>query len=311
MRRKIKTINADTWGGNWTELKLNAFEKYVNAYLKIMKKQKEKYKGWPATIYFDGFAGSGNREKYREDSLQSIQSLFLKNTEYKELTIYKGSAERVLSLEEKFDYYYFVDIEEESINTLKDSLINKSLVTNNCNFICNDVNIELKKLSKELDKTKAALVFLDPFGMQIDWESIKFLRDKRVDLWILLPSGVIVNRLLDNEGKIIYKEKMARFFGLRSEEIKNIFYKKVHQNTLFGENEVIKKIDNSIEKISTTYIKQLKNIFHFVTENPLILINSKNVPIYHFIFATNNKTAYKIAKYIVGEKSQRNKEIHQ
>jgi len=28
------------WGGEWTETKLKAFESYVNAYLKIMNKQK-------------------------------------------------------------------------------------------------------------------------------------------------------------------------------------------------------------------------------------------------------------------------------
>lgn len=27
-----------------------------------MNKQKQKYNGWPNTIYFDGFAGSGSRD---------------------------------------------------------------------------------------------------------------------------------------------------------------------------------------------------------------------------------------------------------
>ncbi len=30
------------WGGNWTEEKLEAFEKYVDAYLTIMNAQKQK-----------------------------------------------------------------------------------------------------------------------------------------------------------------------------------------------------------------------------------------------------------------------------
>ncbi len=46
------------WGGRWTEEKLDAFEKYVNAYLTIMNSYKEKY-DWKL-IYFDGFAGSGS-----------------------------------------------------------------------------------------------------------------------------------------------------------------------------------------------------------------------------------------------------------
>ena len=31
------------WGGAWTEEKLDALEKYVNAYLTIMNAQKDKY----------------------------------------------------------------------------------------------------------------------------------------------------------------------------------------------------------------------------------------------------------------------------
>ncbi|MBK7553424.1 MAG: hypothetical protein IPI55_02165 [Flavobacteriales bacterium] len=46
------------WGGSWTEKKLVAFEKYVKAYLTIMAKNPY----WK-TIYFDGFAGSGNARR--------------------------------------------------------------------------------------------------------------------------------------------------------------------------------------------------------------------------------------------------------
>ncbi|MDY6256385.1 MAG: hypothetical protein SPL58_00160 [Bacteroidaceae bacterium] len=33
-----------SWGGQWTEEKLDAFEKYVNAYLTIMNVYKERYR---------------------------------------------------------------------------------------------------------------------------------------------------------------------------------------------------------------------------------------------------------------------------
>lgn len=33
---------SDSWGGSWTEDKLDAFEKYVNAYLKIMNEYRDK-----------------------------------------------------------------------------------------------------------------------------------------------------------------------------------------------------------------------------------------------------------------------------
>jgi len=34
-----------SWGGSWTEIKLEVFELYIKAYLTIMLKQKKKYNG--------------------------------------------------------------------------------------------------------------------------------------------------------------------------------------------------------------------------------------------------------------------------
>ena len=75
------------WGGNWTEKKLQAFEKYVKAYLTIMDKNPY----WE-TIYFDGFAGSGQRKI--ESNTQIYNKLPI--TEEEE-NLYKCSAERFLS----------------------------------------------------------------------------------------------------------------------------------------------------------------------------------------------------------------------
>lgn len=63
---------SDSWGGRWTEEKLDAFEKYVNAYLTIMNSYREKY-DWKL-IYFDGFAGSGTRN---ENDVQPVSELLL------------------------------------------------------------------------------------------------------------------------------------------------------------------------------------------------------------------------------------------
>lgn len=283
------------WGGSWTERKLNAFEKYVRAYLMIMQAQKEKYNGWPTTIYLDGFAGSGSR--YNEEEKNLFSEYFDEN----EINVYKGSAERVLKLEQKFDFYYFIDTDKTAIKNLEAKLKEYNLVNNQCHFINDDVNNQLMNLLNILDKKSAALVLLDPFGMQVNWSSIESLAGKRIDLWTLLPSGIIINRLLDNKGKLIFSSKLESFFGLRIDEIKNQFYKIENNQTFFKIEKKIKKVDDSINKIAQLYIFKLKKIFKYVTESPLVLYNDKNVAIYHFIFASNNKTAYKIAKYIIEE----------
>jgi three-Cys-motif partner protein len=298
--RKINKVSEPLfdWGGPWTEIKLDAFENYVNSYLTIMNSQKKKYNGWPTTIYFDGFAGSGKRNS---DKVKP-EDLFADYLIEEEVKIYQGSAERILRLQQKFDYYYFVDDDKSSIKLLEQKLKERELVTSNFYFRPDDVNNQLAILSEFIDSQKAALVMLDPFGMQIDWSSIELLKNKRVDLWILIPSGVIINRFLDRKGKLIFIKKLESYFGLSEDKIRKKFYETSIIETLFGPETINTKTNDSIKKIAEVYIEKLKQIFKFVSEEPLKLFNTRNFPIYHFVFASNNKTAYNIANQIIDKK---------
>lgn len=296
--------NHSTWGGSWTEEKLDAFEKYVNAYLTIMNIHKDKY-GWKL-IYFDGFAGSGSRN---EDNSQKVSELMheLFNDEFiveEELNAYKGAAERVLSIKQSgFDWYYFIENNKEACQQLEERLMpyrcEKSLV-----FRTSDANDEVLKLAKSLHTNKklTSLVLLDPFGMQVDWASIEMLKGTRTDLWILIPTGVIVNRLLDRKCHLTHIEKLTSFFGKDEDYLKRYFYEKKTVGTLFGEEEIIEKVKKPIEKIAQLYVEQLKTIFKHVTDRPLVLYNTRNTPIFHFACASNNQNAIKIASQIIQKK---------
>lgn len=285
----------DEWGGKWTEKKLDAFSKYVSAYLTIMRKNPY----WK-TIYFDGYAGNGNRKDKCKSPLYN--QLMLTEQDEK---LYKGAAERVLTLPNNlsFDYHYFIDTKEESLKKLEVKLSNLQKKHNNPfqyrSGDCNQWLFELSKAMKDKKNKFASLVLLDPFGMQINWDAIESLRNTRTDMWILIPTGVIVNRLLDKSCKLKHSQKLQSFFGMEESEIVNFFYQKELQPTLFGEAEIIKKVNSPIEKIAALYAARLKTIWKFVTEKPLRLENSKGVPIFHFVFASNNESALKIAKQII------------
>ena len=292
-------MNKDSWGGNWTERKLDAFEKYVKAYLTIMNKNRDKF-GWEL-IYFDAFAGSGSRE-----SDQKIEeNAFLFDITDEEKSVYRGAAERVININLRgFDYYYFIEDDEASKIKLEEKLkpviIGKKLQVKYCIEDANDYIIKLSEKMKSNTKYRS-LTMVDPFGMQVNWESLKQLKETKTDLWILIPSGVIINRLLDGNGELPHIEKLVSFFGLPEAEIKKLFYVKQESRGLFDIENDVKKLPNSIPKIVEVYIRQLKTIFEFVTSKPLVLLNSHNVPIYHFAFASSNATALKIANSIIGK----------
>ena len=302
----------ENWGGSWTEEKLDAFEKYVKAYLTIMKNYATKY-GWNL-FYFDAFAGSGSRETIVEKVNDSEVTLF-EDDEIEEITeqaSYKGAAERVLGSDIdgfSFDYYYFVDKVEHSLQALEKKL--KSIFPNKANCMAfkpgdaNEKIMELVNYAKSHPKC-AALVLLDPFGMQLNWETIRALKNIRhIDLWILVPSGVIINRLLTRSGKILCPERMENSFGMPINEIQNYFYEQVTEQSLFGEITRQQKRDNTINKIAQLYIDLLGKEFSYVIKEPLVLKNSTNCPIFHFVFASHNQTGVKIASEIVGKKNRK------
>ncbi len=282
----------EQWGGKWTEQKLDAFSKYVWSYLTIMKK----YPYWQ-TIYFDGFAGSGSRKKIKNELFVQLK------LSAEDEIVYKGSAERVLNIKDnlKFNYYYFIDTNKNSILKLEEKLKSlKSSRDKKLAFRDGDSNKWLMELASTLKTNKfAALVLLDPFGMQINWNSIQSLKGTRSDIWILVPTGVIVNRLLDRKGKLLLRSKLESFFGLDEKSIREEFYETKTEDTLFGETEITRKVLEPIEKIANLYLRRLNTIWKFTIEKPLRLNNNHGFPIFHFAFASNNKNAVKIASQII------------
>ena len=141
--------------------------------------------------------------------------------------------------------------------------------------------------------------------MQVEWRSIESLRSLPIDMWILVPTGLGVNRLLKNDGEIsdAWLERLEKFLGLTREEIEKKFYKKGIKNTLFGEDNFVIKEANAIENSAKLYQARLKEVFDFVSK-PYELKNSTNSVMYHLFLTSNNKAAEKIASEIVKKYNQ-------
>lgn len=272
------------FGGNWTVNKIEILVKYAKAYLTIMKDRHY----WKL-LYFDGFAGTGSivRNKKRDVNL----------------TI--GAARRIVEIEEprSFDHYYFVEKNRSNAKLLaqntKNIFPNKDIVIK-----AEDCNKKLIDLGNFLMSSKGrnyrVLAYIDPFGMQLEWNSIKFLSNTKIDIFILVPTGLGVNRLLKKNGEIseTWLKRLMLFLGMGSDEIKSHFYKKVVDMTLFGEQESTEKEVNAITKSGELYKERLRTVFKFVSE-PYILKSSKGNIMYHMFMASNTEKAVKIANDII------------
>lgn len=277
----------NTFGGNWTENKIEILVEYAKAYLTIMNIHAPQY-GWKL-MYFDGFAGSGlivkEKDEYRKEII--------------------GAARRIIEIEYPcaFDEYYFVEMDTENFTALKQNT--KDIFPKKTIHIQQeDCNIKLAALARFLQSDRGAkhkiLAFIDPCGMQLKWESLEQLKHLSVDVWILVPTGMGVSRLLKNDGKIsdAWLQKLEIFLGMDRDDIFKFFYKEQEIQTLFGPEKTVTKEEKAIEKSAELYKSRLSSIFKFVSE-AYVLKTDHNTTLFHFLMASNNEKAYKIANDIV------------
>jgi three-Cys-motif partner protein len=271
----------NNFGGDWTSQKIEIVASYTQAYLKVMKNQPFKL------IYFDGFAGSGEIEQDEE--------------------VIQGAALRILAIDDPkpFDLYYFVELITKYANNL-DAQIKLKYPQRRCVVKSEDCNVKIKDMAdylrKPSNKMTKVLAFIDPKGMQVKWESLEVLKDLGIDMWILVPLGMGVTRLLKKDGNIedAWVKRLQVFLGMSEDEIRDYFYTDDRMN-LFGEVVSGQRLDNTIVRAAKLYQLRLKTIFKYVSQ-PFVMRNSKNSPMYHFYLATNNTTAIKIANDVIKPK---------
>ena len=286
--------------GSWTKEKLATVKNYLQAYTKIMSSQNFKY------AYIDAFAGTGYLYQGQEfDSEQ--QSFLTKDFGDEEKEFLDGSARIALCIDPPFHRYIFVEKDpvrcEELENFKKEfeSLSDRIIIENK------DANSYLLELCKRNWKKHRAVVFLDPYGMQVKWDTVEAIaRTQAIDLWILFPLGQAVNRLLKKDGKIndSNRNKLSELFG--DEGWFDLFYQESEQLTFINTDEKVYQKVADFGKIKSYFINRLDTVFSEVENNARLLHNSKGNPLYMLCFAAGNPrgapTALKIADYILGKK---------
>jgi three-Cys-motif partner protein len=284
------------FGGDWTEEKLKKLEEYLSRYRLIFSRSVRA--GYFRTWYVDAFAGTGSR-------VESAPALDLLEPEAQEATRYfAGSAKRALSLTSPFDRYLFIEKSKARCEDLRSMIASEhSNLLARCEFKQLDANEALRAWCKERDWSKdRAVVFLDPYGLQVDWQTIQALGATRgVDLWYLFPLSL--RRLLTKDGLIdpSWQERLDKLLG--TQDWKARFYKERVKADLFGESTGVER-DATIENIKEFIEERLNTCFYSVAKG-LVLMNSRSSPLYLLCFAAANKNgapiALRIAQSILGD----------
>jgi three-Cys-motif partner protein len=143
----------------------------------------------------------------------------------------------------------------------------------------------------------------------VEWATIASLgATKAVDLWLLFPLGVAINRMLPRDAlpPPEWAGALSRIFG--TSEWQAQCYEREAGPTLFDVGEQHSRTAGQAD-IARFFIERLKTAFHSVLDDPLELVNDRGTPLYLLCFAAANKqgapTAIRIAAQIVGVEKKR------
>lgn len=284
------------FGGAWTQQKLEALGKYLQAYTRIFKTNPQaKYY---SISYVDAFAGTGS---IRGPDIGALIPELKENEEQYR----KGSVKRALEVEPPFDEYVFIEKSAEKCAELE--RIARNLSHRVIRIINEDANGAILEWCNALNpRRQRAVVFLDPFGASVRWEAIAGLgATGAVDLWVLFPYFAI-NRMLvrDRKPDQSWSQRLTEVFGTPSWEGK--FYSTNVQRSLLDSDQPLELVHKSADyrQITDFFVERLRTEFKAVSQ-PLPLYNSRGSLLFALFFAAGNersaKTGLKIANSIIGK----------
>ena len=286
--------------GPWAKDKLDRLSKYLRAYTMIMQKQK-----WCREyVYIDAFAGPGEHGLRKATRTTTLQNALLDVARYSladegQHEFVLGSPSVALGLEHPFTWYVFIEKDPgrvADLQQLKATYGNRRRIAihqGDCNsyllnHVANDPRVDWR--------STRVLVFLDPFGMQVPWDTLRALgQTNGIEVFLNFPVGMAIQRLLLRSGKFTERQRrrLNAYFG--SPEWFDVLYR--DEADLFGDSSPV-KVEASGKALLRWYRERLQQTFGYASRAALVR-NTKGGHLYYLMLATPKATGLKIANEIL------------
>ncbi|MCH8096472.1 MAG: three-Cys-motif partner protein TcmP [Proteobacteria bacterium] len=266
------------YGGPWTQIKVNVLADYLKFYTRALKDQKFEL------LYIDGFAGSGERSVGISGG-----GLF---GQADEMTM-EGSAKKALNTDPPFEKFIFIENTDHryaALISLCDEYPNRKI-----EVIKGDANKEVSRICSETvwrgpgspGHGRRAVLFLDPFGMDVTWNTLKAVaQTEAIDLWYLFPMEGFYRQAARKLAKVDPKKSAAMDRVLGTNEWRRALYEKPSQSDLFNAGPEAERVAD-VKAIEEFVKKRLECIFAAVAD-PLPLPKTGGPQKFSLFFAVSN-----------------------
>jgi three-Cys-motif partner protein len=183
------------FGGPRTECKLEALHDYLVQYQLIFKRNPR-----ARTVYVDAFAGTGERDGAEREEGPGLFGHDEEIRGYQE-----GSVRKALSIDNKFDQYIFVENKPTHAAALKKLIASEfSSLSDRCTIEQEDANTWLQGWCRTQHWSRQrAVVFLDPYGMNVDWQTMEAIAlpwPRNVWMGVSVEDGRVLHRIANLQG---------------------------------------------------------------------------------------------------------------
>jgi three-Cys-motif partner protein len=290
---------AHRYGGAWTEIKLDAVMYFVECYTRALTPVG--FDLW----YVDAFAGSGDRQ-----SEQQRGGIFEGQPLEIVTKTLAGSARRALMIEPPFQHFIFNEPDLARNHVLQ--RLRVEYPSRDIQVIGGDANDVIKGIfssrpwSKKSRGNARGLVFLDPYALQVDWDTLAMLANTQaVDVWYLFPLRDVVRQLAHRRSGIGPKE--ARLDRVLSPRWRDLYSMPApaetwRQTTMFEEPGELEQERNATQRqIEEWFRQQLQTTFSYASE-PLPLLTGQSRQAFSLFLCVANPSAKAIdlAKHFHG-----------
>jgi three-Cys-motif partner protein len=288
------------FGSQDTDLKLSLVEAYLNAFTTALR-------GRFSELWFiDAFAGTG----VRTERVPATRGTLLTKPAPASVLRRRGSAKIAIDVDPPFDRLIFVEQRPRAVEALRQ--LREQHADRKIDVIAGDANEEIRKMVGRVNWQRIrAAMFLDPYGMTVDWETLEAIAATRaIDVWYLFSLSGLYRQAARSASAIDAKKRAAITRVLGTDAWEQELYAPRKQHLLFDEPAELQR-SADLSTLEAYVRARLKTIFPAVLP-PLALPIHTRPQRFSLFFAIANPNrsaiglATRIADYIlkVGMSSQ-------
>lgn len=264
------------FGNVSTDLKLSLIEAYLKAFTTALRPQ------FSELWYIDAFAGTGERVIKQG----AVEATLLPAIEEK-IERRRGSAQIALDINPAFDRVIFMEKKKSYCLALE--RLRAQYTGRRIDIVRGDANTAIEAEIEALKwKGKRAVMFLDPYGMAVNWTTLERIRKtEAIDVWYLVSLAGLFRQATRDPAKMDEKKRAAITRMLGTDDWIDAWYNAPKKIDLLGAFDDAYQRIADVQAIESFVEQRLKGLFPKVLP-PKRLKNANGVPMFSLFLAISN-----------------------